>query len=787
MTSPERMRPPEGGPGNYAGSGNSGVNSTTLADAMAPHGLAPPDHIEPGKFHRIPGAGKGAGNRSGWCKVLEDGQAVAFGDWSTGLSETWQARKPANNDELEHWRKLAEQAKREAEAERLRKHEKAAATVEQEWQRAEPASPDHRYLKHKCIQAFGIRQAGDNLIIPICNEAGEIRSIQRIGPDGSKRFAAGGEIKGNFHSIGEPSDTLIICEGYATAASIHQSTGHAVTVSFNCGNLQRVAETMRAKYPDMAIIIAADNDTQTEGNPGRTKAEQAARATGAAFAMPPDHGDFNDLANAAGFAATAEIIKSATKPEPDLNAEIERLSKLSALEYDRERTEAAKALKVRPATLDAEIKQARQAKRSNDEPGALDFEDVEPWPDPVNGAALLDDLVEIVKRHTITAEHVPQTVALWIAFSYLIDVVRVAPILAITSPEKRCGKTTLLALLVVLVRKALPAANITPAAVFRAIELWRPTLAIDEADTFIKASDELRGVVNSGHTRASAFVIRTVGDDHEPRKFSTWGAKAIAMIGRLPDTLADRSIPVEMRRKLPGEKVDRLRGHPFEETRRKLARFALDHAEAIRQAEPEIPQGLNDRAGDNWEPLLSIADAAGHHWPATAQAAAMALSGAEHETESLRTMLLSDMRRLLIEHKALSSTEMAEKLSEMEDRPWPEFGRSGKPITPTKVAQLVAAFAIKPERLNDLPGHTRGTRGYRLESAANVFERYLPPVQSVAVSQANNHGHSGDSQSVATGNAETVSKSRKANNDGHCDTATLSTPPDGDESEDFEI
>jgi putative DNA primase/helicase len=142
--------------------------------------------------------------------------------------------------------------------------------------------------------------------------------------------------------------------------------------------------------------------------------------------------------------------------------------------------------------------------------------------------------------------------------------------------------------------------------------------AVDEADTFIRDSDDLRGILNSGHTRELAFVIRTVGDDHEPRKFSTWGAKAIALIGGLKDTLADRSIEVALKRKLPGEHVERLR-HADPEVlhtlARRCARWAADHAEKIRAARPSMPDGLHDRAQDNWEPLIAIADLAGGDWP----------------------------------------------------------------------------------------------------------------------------------------------------------------------------
>lgn len=182
-----------------------------------------------------------------------------------------------------------------------------------------------------------------------------------------------------------------------------------------------------------------------------------------------------------------------------------------------------------------------------------------------------------------------------------------------------------------LVLRRLPTANISAAALFRAVEAWAPTLLIDEADTFIRDSDDLRGILNSGHTRELAFVIRTVGDDHEPRKFSTWGAKAIALIGKLKDTLADRSIEVALKRKLPEERVERLR-HADPEVLHNLARrcvrWAMDHAEEIREARPSMPDALHDRAQDNWEPLLAIGDLAGGSWPKLARTAALALSRA---------------------------------------------------------------------------------------------------------------------------------------------------------------
>src|SRR5215831_11442204 len=139
---------------------------------------------------------------------------------------------------------------------------------------------------------------------------------------------------------------------------------------------------------------------------------------------------------------------------------------------------------------------------------------------------------------------------LWIVFTYALDAFDEAPILALCSPLKRCGKTTTEDLTAALAQRPLTAANITVAALYRTVEQFAPTLIVDEADTFLLTNLALRGIINSGHTRATAFVIRTAG--HEPRLFSTWGARMIALIGRLPATLEDRAIVLPMRRRAPG-------------------------------------------------------------------------------------------------------------------------------------------------------------------------------------------------------------------------------------------
>ena len=168
-----------------------------------------------------------------------------------------------------------------------------------------------------------------------------------------------------------------------------------------------------------------------------------------------------------------------------------------------------------------------------------------------------------------------------------------------------------------LTNKGLTAGSLTPAAAFRTIEKYSPTLLIDEADAFLKDNDELRGILNSGHTRASAFVIRVEGENHEPVKFSTWGPKAIGMIGGLPETIEDRSIVIRLSRKMPGEKIVKT-GLDFAEScldiRSKCRRWTLYHLARLKSISVSIPASGNDRADDNWYPLFCIAHAIGGEW-----------------------------------------------------------------------------------------------------------------------------------------------------------------------------
>lgn len=356
--------------------------------------------------------------------------------------------------------------------------------------------------------------------------------------------------------------------------------------------------------------------------------------------------------------------------------------------------------------------------------------DPEPWSQPVVGIDVAEELRDVVERHVALPDGAAIASVLWILHAHAHRAATISPLLALTSPEKRCGKTTLLTLIGALVPRPATTANITSAALFRAVERFCPTLLIDEADAFLagkNAQDEIRGLLNSGHTRATARAIRTVGDDFEPREFSTWCPKAIALIGKLPPTLEDRAINIQMRRRAADEQLERLRIDRLdglEPLRRRAWTWARGTLGQLQEADPDVPTELHDRAADNWRPLLAIADAIGGPWRASGRTAARLLSPTTNDEESSAgILLLADLRELFDRRgvKTLFSGDIVDELVQREDRPWPEW-RRGTPITQRGIARLLAPFGIRPKQIWE-DGQNR--RGYRRSDLQETFLRYL--------------------------------------------------------------
>ena len=278
-----------------------------LRDAMLASGLEPPDELLlDGKIHRFKsgtkGSGSHGGDKPGWYLIFGDGvPAGRFGCWRAGVEVTWRAevgRKLTATEEMAHARRMAE-AKALRDAELERKHEVAAATVETIWTSAQTASPEHPYLARKGIGVHGARVTGDGrLVVPLYGQDGTLATLQYISHDGGKLYHPGGQTGGKFWMVGsldEPG-TLFVAEGFATAATIHETTNRPVIVAYSASNLVPVTGILREMYgASQDIVIVADND---KSGVGQRYAEQASAKFGARMVMPPIEGDANDYAQA---------------------------------------------------------------------------------------------------------------------------------------------------------------------------------------------------------------------------------------------------------------------------------------------------------------------------------------------------------------------------------------------------------------------------------------------------------------------------------------------------------
>ena len=486
-----------------------------------------------------------------------------------------------------------------------------------------------------------------------------------------------------------------------------------------------------------------------------------------------------------------KTIKKAVEDAPDalddnvvVEAILDELAALNPVEYDQRREEEAERLGARVTTLDQEVKKRRRSSGSNRVGGgrSLSLPAPEPWPDPVDGESLLSELVGTFHRFVAMPAGAAEAIALWVLHTHTFEAAPITPRLVIKSPVRRCGKTRTIEILSRLVPKPLMTSNVSTAVVFRVIEMARPTLLIDEADTFIKDNKELCGVLNYGHHQTGT-VIRSVTDDHEPRIFSTWAPLAIALIGRMAETLEDRAIIIHMRRRRSDERVEQWRidrSAGLDKVARKAARWAVDNQSALREADPNTPDTLHDRAADNWRPLLAIADRVGGEWPVSARIIAQQLSAGEPgEDSSAGTQLLADICAIM-ENRAverIASADLVAALVSMEDRPWPEW-RRGKPISTRGVARLLVDFEIRPQTIR-LDAHNTA-KGYLLDDLKDTFTRYVHDL-SVTPSQPNETVAFSGNLSVTTEGDVTDRKGPKPAVNKGCDGVTDKKGGKGDE------
>ncbi|NMF99913.1 toprim domain-containing protein [Aromatoleum toluolicum] len=274
-------------------------------EAIHQAGLVPPAVIDAdGLLHRFHVEGDKRGSHNGWYLLHLNGRAAgAFGSWKAGIQSSWAADGQRMSDaERDAFAELVKTARAKADAERRAEHEARAIEARAEWHRAVPADPAHPYLVAKHVQPHDLRQIGGALIVPLIDVYGLLWNLQRIRTDGDKRFRPG-RAGGLYSPIGDLSNPgrILICEGWATGATLHEESGHPVLCAMNAGNLLSLAKAARAAWPALDLVICADNDRNTAGNPGVTAATAAATATGAKVIVPEfpegaSGSDFNDLA-----------------------------------------------------------------------------------------------------------------------------------------------------------------------------------------------------------------------------------------------------------------------------------------------------------------------------------------------------------------------------------------------------------------------------------------------------------------------------------------------------------
>ena len=377
-------------------------------------------------------------------------------------------------------------------------------------------------------------------------------------------------------------------------------------------------------------------------------------------------------------------------------------------------------------------------------------------------------IVKAIQAYIVLSEHAARSCAVWTVYTFLAEHFLVSPRLCISSPVMGCGKSTLTDIISRLVLRPLKASNATAAAIFRVVEMHKPCLLIDEGDTFVQLSEELRGILNSGH-RHDGAVLRVVGEEMEPRLFATFSPCSVALIGDLPPTLADRSILVALKRRRPADgdvksfSLDEV-GH-LDLLARQSARWAEDHAVEIAATKPEMPDGIINRARDNWRVLKAIATVVGGEWPGYIDAAALAAQARTGEETSQLEQLLADVKAVAFDgdDEEVRSADLVQRLVELEGRPWAEMGKSDKALTQNKLARMLKPVGIGPENVG--PKDARA-RGYRREQFDEAFERYLGVSKVPICTERDETRTSCISEVHSPDDGCAVGKSKKPNNNG---------------------
>ena len=622
-----------------------GEATEAFRSAISAAGITPPANVIPdGKIHRFQSDVK-HGDLAGWYILFgDDPLAGEFGCFRSGIKITWAARgitslSPTESRALKHRFRLIQKQREEEEA---RCHAEAAGQATALWEAMSPAPVDHPYLVKKGVPTNHLRvyrgalsiagcRVDGAVVVPLCDEHGKLWSLEFICTDGTKRFLPGGRKQGCCSNLGEVTEIACIAEGYATGASVHQATNLPVVIACDAGNLRPVAETLRKKYPHARIYICGDND---ERGTGQRKALEAAQAVNGTPVIPDGIGDdWNDVHQREGLA----IVRAAFPLNAEHPAPGDQYAHL--LEGDDPIPAPRLPQDFRDGVLSFGVLLGGKpyATRGNRKIVSAEEFGAENYGLPsvrfskggikrflagenITGADLFERVETFLRRFVVMGEDLPALLTLWLMGTYCYTVFEYFPYLVLRSPEKRCGKSRTLDLISMLGFNAhQPTASPTEAQIFREPREDGGVQIYDEMEGMTGDKERwsaVTSVFNAGFHKGQVVTrYRKSSQGQQKETFETYVPRAIASISALETTLEDRSIMLMMQRLLPGQQTERFslrRLDPQAQILRDdLHIFALTMAPMIAELYDgsEFPglSGLDHRAVDLWEPLLSIA------------------------------------------------------------------------------------------------------------------------------------------------------------------------------------
>lgn len=487
-------------------------------------------------------------------------------------------------------------------------------------------------------------------------------------------------LAGCYSRMGKPVSGIITVSDYASGLALYASTDACVFVAFFDRNVGAVCAAGMELYGPMPLILAAGGRRAAEMGAIKQIFVGVAVQYGARIAVPSGAPDFRTLLTQQGVAAVVDAVDGAE-----------------------------------------EVSQ-----RWTDMPEAEPIVTPIAWPARVHPGGLMSRMCAHIARYSALRFESIMTIVLWTLTTHLAEHFAIAPILALQSLTRRCGKTSTLAAIEPLVFYPEVASDITAAGLYRACnQRPRPTLMIDEADQFInRAGHPIVVVINAGHSRAASKVKRVIGG--KLVSFDAFGPKLISAIGELPTTIADRSIIVTLLRKHRHDTVEKYVPADNDEAtalRAQIEAFVMDHAEAAKRAKPAMPDLPNDRAVDNWRPLFAVASCAGPQWLENARVAAIALTQSDEDVPSVMEELIRDLSTIYYARAVsfISSADLVDALCKDAARPWATF-TNGRRIGFHDLGSLMRRLKLSPVQKQVRKGEN--VKGYMLAELTDLFTRY---------------------------------------------------------------